>query len=117
MERWMWCSRRRASFSDSDDRWCPDGVLTSFPRDEVADLDERARALGGVGAVARQPGAGRHVAVLLPCEQDRMGVDRVLAAGVDLEVHVRRRRLGVAGVAGEAENGAGLDLAAVDRVG
>ena len=48
-----------------------------------------------------------------------MRIDRVLllAAGMDLEVHVRRGRLGVAGVAGEAEHGAGLDLAAVLGVG
>src|SRR3990170_2117522 len=102
MLRWMWRARRRASFSDSVS-WCSGGdsgpVVISLPRDEVADLDEGAGPLGGVGAVARQPGARRHVAVLLPCEQDLMRVDRVLAARVDLEVHVRRGRLRVAGVA------------------
>ena len=48
-----------------------------------------------------------------------MWVDRVLllAARMDLEVHVRRGRLGVAGVAGEAEHGAGLDAAAVLGIG
>src|SRR3954452_24320232 len=113
--RWTCLSRRRASFSAS--------VLCSgadsVTGDEVPDLDEGAGALRGVPAVARQPGARGHVAVLLPCEQDRMRIDRVLglAAGVDLEVDVRRGRLGVAGVAGEAEDVSGLDPAAILGVG
>src|SRR3954470_3555622 len=111
----MCFSRRRASFSAS--------VLCSgadsVTGDEVADFHERAGALRRVAAVARQPGTRGDVALLLPREQDRMRIDRVLvlAAGVDLEVHVGRRGLGVAGVAREAEDGAGFDLAAVLGVG
>ena len=73
----------------------------------------------GVLAVARQPCARGHVAVLLPCEQDRMRIDRVLSSppGWISKCDVRRGRLGVAGVAGEAEHGAGLDAAAVVGVG
>ena len=85
----------------------------SVTGDEVADFDEGARALRRVAAVARQPGARGHVAVLLPCEQDRVDRVRGLAARVDLEVQVRRGRLGITRVAGEAEDRAGLDRAAV----
>ena len=58
-------------------------VLMSLARDEVADLDQGAGALRRVAAVAGQPCARGHVAMFLPCQQDRMRVDRVLllAAG------------------------------------
>ena len=74
---------------------------------EVADLDERAGAFRGVG----QGGAG----ALLPGDQERVRVDGLAAVGVDLEVQVRRGRLGVAGVADVAEDRARLDVAVVDR--
>ena len=95
------------------------GRCSRHSGDEVADLDERAGPLGGVarrGASARRRGARRGAPAMRA--GSHAGRSRPpLAAGVDLEVHVRRRRLGVAGVAGEAEHGAGLDLAAVHGVG
>ena len=71
----------------------------------------------GVLAVAREPAAGGQVAAPLPGGEDRVRVDRVAVAGVDLEVDVRRRRLRVAGVADEAEQRARLDPPAADRLG
>ena len=51
------------------------------------------------------------------CQATRnaFGVDGLAAAGVDLEVQVRRGRLGVAGVADVAEDRPRLDVAVVDR--
>src|SRR5215218_10953961 len=90
--------------------------LKSLPRDEVADLDERSRAGLGVVPVAREPAAGGHDPARLPRRQHPVRIDRPLVARVDLEVHVRRRRLGVARVADEAQQRARLDLAAAHRL-
>ena len=60
---------------------------------------------------------------MAPRVEERRGVDDTVVAeeeqrdGVDLEVQVRRRPLRVAGVAHEAEDGAGLDARPVDREG
>ena len=89
----------------------------SLAGDEVAHLDERAGARLGVGAVAGQPAAARELPVRLPRREDLVRVDRLAVVRMDLEVDVRRRRLRVAGVADEAEQRAGLDLAAADGLG
>ena len=67
----------------------------------------------GRSAVSARARAG----ALLPGDQERVGVDGLAAVGVDLEVQVRRGRLGVAGVAHVAEDRPRLDVAVVDGGG
>src|SRR3954466_2823597 len=84
--------------------------------EEVLDHDQRSRLPADL-AVLADPRGGGNVAVALPGLEERIGVDSVAVAGVDLEVAVRRGLLGVAGAAHEAEHLTGLHLQLVARVG
>src|SRR5947209_20393833 len=77
---------------------------SSAGRQVILQLDQRAGPPAGVARVLDEPCRGRYVATPLPRAQERIGIDGRPAAGVNLEVQVRRGALGVACAPDEAHD-------------